>query len=215
MALLEHLDIVAAACAEIGEDAIGDFFDDGEENAAAAHSIYETVLDFNLGLYANGFQFAKELRPLTRVVLPDGTTPLSGYDYIFDPPVENVIGPAIYVTDDPSDPDRRFSRYALIAGQVHADPEKLWQMVPFRPEPYRWTAVFRAATITALAAKYALSLGHDRGTMEALTIEAYGTPSQNFRGGKMGAAIAAETFSTPPRRQDRDSNPLTRARTGG
>ena len=68
-----------------------------------------------------------------------------------------------------------------------------------------------AAAITAVAAELCVPLTHDRALADAKKVDAYGTPSDNFRGGKLGAAIRADAYSAPPRAQDRDNNPLTTA----
>lgn len=202
MALLSALDIVNAACARIGEDPLQTF--DGEAGQAAI-AMYEDVVVFNIGVYP--FSFARTLRQLGRVT---AGAPLSGYDYVFDLPPDR-IGPPLYVTDDPGDPDRRFSRYVLVEGTVHASVEPLFAMIKFLPQPHLWSATFRTCTVTALAGRLAFSLASDRATMADLNAEAYGTPGEYPHGGQMRAAKAEDAFSTPPRRADWSRNPLARA----
>lgn len=204
MALLDDLDIVNAACAMIGEEPLQELDEETDRGQAAA-LVYQTTVDFNFGLYS--FSFGKQLYQLSQV---SGATSLAGFDYVFDMPAER-LGDPLYVTDDATDPDRRFSRYALIKSQVHADCTPLFGMFRFRASPDRWSPTFKAATIKAVAAAFAVPLTHDRALADALKVEAYGSSIENYRGGMLGAAIRADTFSVPPRTQNRDNNPLTRA----
>lgn len=202
MPLLAPLDIVNAACALIGEDPLETL--DGEAGQAAA-LLYEEVSAFNLGVYQ--FSFARTIRQLARV---SGAAPLSGWTYVFDLPPERV-GPPLYVTDDVTDPDRRFNRYSLVDQTVHADSEPLYAMIKTSPPPTAWSATFRSVTVTALAAKLAFALASDRQTLETLTQVAYGSPMENFRGGQMRAAINEDAQATPPRKPNWANNPLDRA----
>lgn len=206
MPLLTDKDIVNAAFNRIGEDPIQSFEEDGggEQDASL---IYEEVVGFNLGLQPSGFSFAREVRQLSKL---DGQTPLTGYANVYDVPGP-YSGLPVYLSDDVTDPCRRFSAYILTGGRVHSDADPLFAMVKFIPDPHRWTETFRSATITAIASRLAFSVASDRTTSEALRAEAYGTPSESFRGGMMRTALAEDAFANPPRTVAVDRNPLTRA----
>lgn len=208
MSLLTPEDIMNAACLRIGETPLQSF-DDETPQGQAATLVYEEVVDFNLGIYL--FSFSRKIAQLS---VNDGAVPLSGWTYVFDLPPER-IGPPQYVTDDITDPDRRFDRYSLVEATVHTDANPVFAMIRFRPDPQLWSAAFRSATITALAARLAMTQASDRNTADMLTREAYGTVSEAYRGGQMGAAIRDDSYATPPRPQNRDNNPLTRAMSGG
>ena len=76
MALTTNLDIVNAACAMFGEDA-PQSFDDDLGNGQSAALLYESVLDFNLGLYL--FSWSRQIFQLS--VDDSQASPLSGcYD---------------------------------------------------------------------------------------------------------------------------------------
>src|SRR3954469_7973882 len=111
MSLLTGLDIVNAACAQIGEEPLQSL-DDETDAGQSASLLYEDTVDFNLGIYV--FSFSKQIRQFSR---NDAGQPLGGFLYIFDMPPER-IGDPIYMTDDPTDPDRRFSRYAIVNTQI-------------------------------------------------------------------------------------------------
>jgi len=206
MALLTALDIINTACAMIGEEPVQSLTDDlgGGQSASL---LYEAVVDFNLGLQPSGFQFAREVRQLSRVA---GVTAYTGYAYVFEVPAP-YSGPPVFFTDDPSDPDRRYDRFLLTSGRVHASDDPLYAMVKFRPDPHRWPATFRMATMTALAAQLAFAIASDRNTMQIRQQEAYGSPSDNFRGGLMRTALSEDGFANPPRRVSMARNPLEQA----
>lgn len=206
MALLTVLDIVNAACARIGEEPVQSLTED-LDGGQAASILYEEVVDFNLGLQPSGFAFAREVRQLTRLT---DAVPLAGYRYVFDVP-RPYTGLPVFLTDDPKDPDCRYDRYILTNGQVNADDDPLFAMVKFRPDPHRWTATFRTATITALASRLAMAIASDRNTMDSLNQEAYGSVSDNFRGGQIRTALHEDGFANPPRRIAVNRNPLERA----
>ena len=206
MSMLTDLDIVNSACALIGEEPPQSMTDDlgGGQSAAL---LYEATVDFNLGLQPSGFHFAREVRQLSRI---EGATAYTGYDYLFDIPGSRS-GPPVFLTDDPSDPDRRYVRFLLTNDQVHAADNPLYAMIKFRPDPHRWTGTFRMATITALAAKLAMAIASDRNTMEVMNAQAYGSSMENFRGGQMRAALSEDAFANPPRKMAISHNPLERA----
>ncbi len=206
MPLLTAIDIVNAAFNRIGEDPIETFEEDGggEQDASL---IYEEVVGFNLGLQPSGFTFAREVRQLSKLA---NQTPLTGFANVFDIPGP-YSGLPVYLSDDITDPGRRFTGFILTGGRVHSDADPLFAMVKFVPDPHRWTDTFRSATITAIASRLAFAVASDRNTQAELRQEAYGTQSENFRGGMMRAALAEDAFANPPRRADVDNNPLTRA----
>lgn len=206
MALLTVTDIVNTACARIGEEPVESLTED-LNGGQSASLLYEEVVDFNLGLQPSGFAFAREVRQLTRLT---DAVPLTGYKFVFDIP-RPYTGLPVFLTDDPKDPYRRYDDFILTNGQVNADDDPLFAMVKFRPDPHRWTATFRTATITALAGRLAFAIASDRNTMESLYQEAYGSVSDNFRGGQIRTALHEDGFANPPRRMPTHRNPLERA----
>lgn len=202
--LLTDLDIVNAACAAIGEAPLQSLDDEIDAGQSAA-LLYNAVLEYNLDVYK--FSFAKQIRQLSKNALAPA---LAGYTTVFDMPAERIGNP-LYVTDDPTDHMRRFSEYAIVGAQIHASVSPLYAMILFRAPVYNWSGAFKMLMIEALAASFAIPMCHDRALAEEKHRSAYGTPSDDFRGGRMRAAINADSFTNPPRPQDRDSNPLTAA----
>ncbi len=204
MSLLTDLDIVNAACAMVGEAPLQDL-DEEIDAGQSAQLLYDATLEFNIDL--GKFTFAKQIRQLSKNALGQ---PLAGWDLVYTLPAERIGNP-LYVTDDPQNHLRRFYDYSLVGAELHADQDPLYAMILFRAPPYQWSGTFKSVMITSLAAQFAISLCHDRALSEDKRSQAYGTPSDNFRGGLMRAALGAEGFTTPPRPQDRDDNPLTNA----
>lgn len=203
MSLLTDLDIVNAACAMIGEEPLQSLEEEIDAGQAAS-LVYQTTVEFNLGIYL--FSFSKQIRQLSR---NDVGNPLAGFDYVYDLPAER-IGDPIYLTDDPTNADRRFTRYAIVGVQIHTSADPIYAMIRYRAAPHNWSPTFKAATIKAVAAEFAVPMTHDRALADQLRTAAYGTPSEQFRGGMIGAAIRADAYSTPPRAQSQ-KNPLADA----
>lgn len=204
MSLLTDLDIVNTACAKIGVEPVQSM-DDETPEGQSVDLIYREARDFNLGVYL--FSFSRQLRQLSRVA---DLTPKSGFLYVYDLP-SDAVGAPLYVTDDITDPDHRFNRYALLGGQVHADPEPLFASIRIVPPVHEWSGPFRTAMVDSLASRFAMAMASDRNTSEMYHQRAYGTATENFRGGSLGAAIREDAQATPPRRAAFENNPLTRA----
>jgi hypothetical protein len=99
----------------------------------------------------------------TIVQLSDGRWrhPLSGYLYVFDVPAE-AIGEPLYVTDDVTDPKRRFDRLCAARPDDRGEQKSALRADPL---PARSSALepelSRKATVTALQASLALSHRED------------------------------------------------------
>lgn len=206
MPLLTDLDVANAACLRIGVGALGEEgLEADDDRSRAIASAYDDTVLFNLGVYL--FSWSKTIVQLS---LDDLATPLSGYTKAFDLPPQR-IGEPIYITDDVTDPKRRFSAFAPIGEKIESDATALWAQIRYRPAPNRWNPMFRSATITAVAAKLALTVREDKQLAKDLERLAYGAPEDLYRGGQFGAAIRADAFSTPPRKPNWADNPFERA----
>lgn len=201
---ISPLDIVNSACAQIGADPLYDLEEETIGGEAAA-LVYQDVVDFNLSI--EPFEFKFEIRQLSQVT---GAAPLSGYTYLFDVPGPR-LGPPRWLSDDLTDPERNYTNYRLIKGQIHAMDTPLYASVPFRPDPIDWDPAFRKATVTALAAHLATALASDLKTRDRMLVQAYGTPQEQNRGGEMRNAIQNNAQATPPRSAGWDNNPFTNA----
>jgi hypothetical protein len=137
--------------------------------------------------------------------------PSAATSTVFDTPPE-AIGEPIYVTDDITDPKRRLRPLCAARPHDRGEQKPALRADPLPARSVRWSPSFRAATITALQASLAQS--HRRGQQAQrgdLHEKAYGPPSAELSRRRVGAAIKADAFSTPPRKPNWDNNPLTRA----
>lgn len=209
MALTTDLAVANAACLRIGIGALGEEgLDADDERSQAISTAYDDTVNFNLGVYL--FSWSKTIVQLSA---DDLATPMTGWTKVFDLPAER-IGEPLYITDDITTPSRRFSKFTLLGDQVQSNAAELWAQIRIRPQPAKWTPLFLSATITATAAKLALTVREDKDLSARLERLAYGDPIENYRGGQLGAAIRSDSFSNPPRQPNWNDNPLTRAWSG-
>lgn len=202
--MIDKLEIVNRAMLRIGADPLQDLADE-TLGGQGADLVYDSVVEFALGVYV--FSFARKMVELSELA---SATPLTGFTRIYQLPADR-LGPPLRITDDVTDPDRRFTRYVLQGSTVHADEKPLYAEIKFLPEPAEWSGTFRDFVVLAVAAEYALSIGHDKSLRRDMRVNAYGNPSENYRGGALGAAIREDAFATPPRLAGWDNNPLTRS----
>ena len=196
------LDIVNAACARIGEEPLQEW---GGDDGQAAQLIYHEVVDFNLS--CEPFSFAEETVQCSTVT---GAAPLTGFTFVHDVPGD-WFGPPLRLSDDATDPERRITAYLLQGRQIHSNCDPLFVTRRFRPEPWQWPADFRSCTIAAIAARLAIALASDEKLYDRLMTEAYGTPSENMRGGLMRMAITNDSQRKAPRRIQVTNNPFDRS----
>lgn len=188
--MLEPITVANEACVIAGANPLNSL-DDETSAAASVKLAYDRVLGFMLGVHT--FTWSKSTRQLSRRA---EATPFTGFTFVFDLPADR-IGPPIRVTDDPSDPDRNFTRFLLEADTVQASVEPLYAQVLTMPPPRIWSAPFRECFVTGLASALAMSIKRNRTLSTDLYVQAYGTPTEGCRGGQMGVAIRADSFATP------------------
>lgn len=204
MAVLTPLDVVNRACGRIGCDPLQSLGED-TIGGRGADLTYASVVEFLLGLYP--FSFGREFRQLSEVV---GDVQFAAYAHAFQLPPDR-LGAPLRVMDDPTTPDRGFNAYLISGDLVLSDVAPLYAEISVVPPPSRWSTPFREAATLLLAGELALVLAHDRNLRAELRADALGTPSQQSRGGAIGAAISADSRATPPRRLQAE-NPLLAAR---
>lgn len=187
--MLDHLTVANEACGLATATPIQSL--EAQTPAAAQVKLaYDRVLGFCLGLHR--FSFSLSTRRLSRLSDPPDT----GWKYAFDLPADRVGAP-IALSDDAKDPCRHFTAFLLEGAQVHADAPDLWARIRIMPHPTLWSATFRHAFTTALAADLALLAKRDKALREQLRAEAFGDARFNGRGGLMLAAIDDDSASTP------------------
>lgn len=198
--MYDPLDVVNDARDLVGLDAIGAFGED-EPGGIGAEAIFRNEVGFALGV--GTFSWASRVFLLS---LLEEAAP-TGHARLFRLPSER-IGPPLRLTDDATDPDRIFNAFVLLGEDVASDAAALWAECKYMPSPRLWSATFRQTIVVALAGRFAYSATADRNTEADKLRQAYGSPSELFRGGLMGAAIAEDARAKPPRRIDMARNPF-------
>lgn len=202
-----ELDIVNFACARIGADPVQSFSDE-LFGGQIAEAIYAPVVDFCLALHE--FPFALEQVLLT----PAAEPPLPGWTKVYVAPAGRV-GDPVRVIASTGCPDRGTHRYQLVGERIHAEDEPLSALIRVRAHPSRWSPAFVEAVILALGAELALGLAADERRRDLLRRDAYGTPSEGYRGGAIGVAIAEARRATPARAVRLGAGPVVGAWRGG
>lgn len=188
--MLLAVTVANEACAMVGANPVQSLDVETPTNAAVK-AAYGRVLGALLGIHP--FSFATSTRQLAQRA---GATPLTGYDHVYDLPADR-LGPPLRISDTAADPRAFFTAYLLEGDTVHASASPLFARILVAPAPHLWSPLFRAAMTTALAADLALSVKRAKDLHQILFAEAFGSPIQNYRGGQLGAAIAADSFATP------------------
>ncbi|MFK8250190.1 hypothetical protein [Ancylobacter terrae] len=200
--MLDPLRIVQMAAARIGEEAPTSLAEAAGDDSLEL--VYQSVTDFCLDLHT--WDFTRELRQLPQ--LAGIASPVLGYPYVFELPTD-AIGEPLRVVDDIATPDRAFYGWTLHGARILALASPLYAVVNVRPPPARWPGTFREAVVLAIAAELALSMASNDGLRAELRVNAYGTPSQDFRGGAIGVAIRNQAFRTPAKRLALGTDPLS------
>jgi hypothetical protein len=200
--MTDAIDIVNRALSGIGMEPIS--LSD-EFAGTKAQLLYDTTVSFCIGL--GTFSFAQEMRALTRL----NATSAFGLTYVYQLPAD-ALGPPLRISNDATALFPEFSRYVLSGDQAHADADALYALIKFRPAPSKWPATFAEAVRLALAAELAYAFADDDKARQALRIDAFGFPQDDYRGGALGAAIREDSRATPPRRLPFGSNPFLAGR---
>ncbi len=151
-------------------------FDDGSDPGAVCGETYPELLDAILGM--TDWRFATGKRQLARLT----ATPVSQYKYAFSLPSDLIAGPhKVFSSSDVSAP--AFKEYEIFEKNLYANVESIFVNYRFRPDESKFRPWFTELVILALAAATAPTLTDK----EKLAIEynerAWGTPSDNMRGG--------------------------------
>lgn len=201
MAIIDQLVMVNRAAVKAGVPPFATLTDDSP-NGEPVQMLYDSVTEFLLGLYP--FSWAMKWAELSRVASPQG---LSGFAYEFVLPADRIGLPKQF-SDDITIEDRSYSRLVINGNRVHTDVAQIYARYPYVPEPADWPAVFRKAHTDFMAAELAAAVPNNFKLAAQYREEAFGTPSQNHRGGSFGAAIQADAQNTPNRRLREGTNPL-------
>ena len=105
------------------------------------------------------------------------------------------------------DPDDVLQRFEFEGDKLYCDETVVFAQLQIEQHPERWAGDFRHAFTVALAGEFAMAMADDKNVAAAKKEEAFGSPSQNYRGGLYGAAIQNDSRNSPVRKLPQ-SNPL-------
>jgi hypothetical protein len=207
MAEITHLVIANRACALIGQEPLQSLDEDTQGGQRAA-LIYDSLLDFCMALVPWTFRRETvELNRLPDAPLIDGQVQnfQNGYRYCYAIPSGYKIKPNRMLRS--KEPDDVMTRFEFEGDKLFCDETKAFAQILIEQHPERWAGDFRHAFTVALAGEFAMAMADDKTVSSAKKDEAFGTSSQNFRGGLMGAAIQNDARTSPVRKLPL-SNPL-------
>ncbi|MCJ8143815.1 hypothetical protein MKI84_12900 [Ancylobacter sp. A5.8] len=203
--MLDPITIVQRAAMRIGEELPSSMADVVGEDSIEL--VFNDVVDFCLDLHP--WDFTRELRSLSRLAGPEGGRVL-GYPFAYQLPTD-VIGEPLRVVQDHSEPDVPYFRWTMHGPYILAADEPLYAVFNVRPPPIRWPGAFRNAVVLAIAAELALSMASNESLRADLRRDAYGPPSDDFRGGAIGVAIRNQAFRTPAKKMSPGLDPFSSA----
>lgn len=185
-----HADVANRALAEVRARPIKSF-DDEDERTQAVVAGYYTMVDHLLTVRKWHFN-----RLWSKLTAADAALDKRGWTHSHALP-EDRIGPPIQLVADPQHTQAvRF--FQLTESAVLSEHPDLWCEAPRRSQPANWPGYFRTLAVTALAARYALTIRNDETTANGKLTEAFGTPSLNGNGGLLKLAGDADFAARPP-----------------
>lgn len=206
---LDDIALANRALASFGAGAIQTFGDSVPPGPAVA-LVYESVI---LGLLSEyPWSFTKKTERLSRVVdeTPDESGYLmSGWRYAYGLPANLLANPDKYLRD-PRRQDWPVNQFEVQDGRVYCNEQTLYAVVRYRPDASVWPPYFVTAAIACLAAELVMPTSGNSGLLEAKQLEAWGTPQEFRRGGKLGIAKLADARNIGNSKLPPD--PLTTAR---
>lgn len=211
MANWTPVSIANLALASMGSTPIQSF-DDATPAGSNCKMFYPLVMR---GLFAEyPWAFARDTRPLNSLnmtELPDGALP-SGWRYAYALPAD-MIGPPEKFLANRRLPDRPETHFEVQNQIVYSDQSALWVVAMFYVDEASWPDYFVTAAVACLTAEIYPFITGNGPRLPNLQQTAWGLPSDNRRGGKLGVAMRADARNNPSRILSR--NPLIDVRGGG
>jgi hypothetical protein len=178
-------------------------FSDGTDEAQVADRLYDDVRDTLIMQYAYSWTVKKV--KLARLA----DAPINEWKYKYALPGDILGNPkAVFITSSAGGrPARDFEIYS---GGLYTDYEDVWIDYQFLPEPSSFPPYFVRLLKTALAAEFAEPITDQITKADYFYNRAFGSPSENMRGGLVRVAINIDGADRPP--QTIEEFPLTDVR---
>jgi hypothetical protein len=133
----------------------------------------------------------------------------SGWRFAFQLPNDIVAPPDKYLVH-PRRADHPLRHFEVQNQTLYCDREEVWAVARCRVDVANWPPYFVTAAIACLAAELIMPVSGNAGILQIKQEEAWGTPDEFRRGGKLGLAKLADSrTNSSPAMLD---NPLINAR---
>lgn len=142
------------------------------------------------------WSFAMEKKQLSRL----SGAPLSQYQYAFQIPAEAQRLYQVY--DNTAAGAAPEKNWRIFGNTIEANNTTLYGEYTIYPNEGRWPGYFIDFAQYAFAAMIATPLTLDEGLAQTMHVMAYGTPSENERGGKYAVAAYIDSMQQPPEEMD-------------
>lgn len=148
---------------------------------------YETTIGELLSGY--DWTFCKDTVQLSPISEPAGADGMlaSGWRHVHASPSNLLKLPSKYLAD-PRFENAPVTAFQVQAGRVYSNEPALWAVAQFRAEETVWPPYFVAAAVACLAADLVMAVSGNSGLFDTLNAIAWGTPSEQRRGGMVAKA---------------------------
>jgi hypothetical protein len=211
MANESDLDIINAALSLLGETQIA-ALTDGSDASRHAAALYEPCI---LSLFS-GYEwgFAKERIALE---IDGGKTPVNQWRYAFlmPTPKTEMVGRPLAIFNTTAINARKMTRYEIESRWVMTNESTIVIQYVKRQPVELWPGYFERLAIEAVAAILAMPVTEIAAKQTLHQQNAFGSPSENMRGGLFGAAMTADTQASGEEGLFDDADQIDEARFGG
>ena len=165
-------------------------FSDGTDEAQVADRLYDDVRDTLLMQYP----FSWSIKKVKLARLTDA--PINEWRYKYQLPGDMLGNPkAVFQTSAVS--DRPVRDFEIYSGGLYTNLENVWIDYQFTPEPTSFPPYFVRLLRTALAAEFAEPITDQITKAQYFHQQAYGSPSENMRGGLFRVAASIDGTDRP------------------
>ncbi len=202
--LLDRIGLIDTALVQIGAEPLQ------SESAAGADThikTFDSIAGYCLSV--NPWGWNTVTRQLVRLAEP----PPRYWPYQYERPADMLGAPRAYYNS--AERREAFTDVELNDGTIQTTAEQLWLKMDKRSSPDTWPAYFVTLIDVALQARFARSIREDNSLASTLEQLAFGSPSENRRGGLMGQALDIDAQSKPSPRIGMGRDPLNSARYEG
>ncbi len=165
-------------------------FSDGTDEAQVADRLYDDVRDTLLMQYP----YSWSVKKVKLAQLAD--TPINEWKYKYALPGD-ILGNPKAVFNVSAVGGRPLRDFEIYSGGLYTNYEEVWIDYQFRPEEAQFPEYFVRLLKTALAAEFAEPITDQMTKAEYYHVRAYGSPSDNMRGGLMRVAMNIDGADRP------------------